>query len=68
MDPRKTLIVIGAALVAAGVFWPWLSRLGLGRLPGDINLDRPGMHLTIPLATCLVISFLLSLLFWIFRK
>jgi hypothetical protein len=68
MDLRRTLIVAGAVLVAAGVFWPWLSRLGLGRLPGDINIERPGTHIYIPIATCLVISVLLSLFFWILRK
>ncbi len=67
-DPRKLLIVVGALLLAAGIFWPWLSRLGLGRLPGDIVIDRPGFHIYIPVATCLLISVVLTLLFWVFRK
>jgi hypothetical protein len=68
MDPRRTLIVIGAVLVAAGVLWPWLGHLGLGRLPGDIVIERPGVHLYIPLVTCVVISVVLTLLFWVLRK
>jgi len=39
MDIRKLLIVVGVLLVAAGLLWPWLSRLGLGRLPGDIAVQ-----------------------------
>ncbi|HEX4156968.1 MAG TPA: DUF2905 domain-containing protein [Rhizomicrobium sp.] len=68
MDVRKALIFAGAALIAAGVAWPWLTRLNLGRLPGDIVIDRPGMHVYFPVVTCLVISLVLTLLFWIFRK
>ena len=68
MELRKALIVIGAMLIGAGVFWPWLRRLGLGQLPGDVNFERPGARIYIPLATCLVISALLSLLFWILKK
>jgi hypothetical protein len=68
MDVRKALIFAGAALIVAGIAWPWLNRLNLGRLPGDIFIDRPGMHIYIPVVTCLVISLVLTLLFWIFRK
>lgn len=66
MDPRRTLIVIGAVLVAAGVLW--LGHPGLGRLPGDIAIERPGVHIYIPIVTCLVISAVLTLLFWVLRK
>jgi membrane protein implicated in regulation of membrane protease activity len=68
MDVRKTLIILGAALIAAGVLWPWLGRLGLGRLPGDIVVNRPGMQFYFPVVTCIVISVILTLLFWLFRK
>jgi hypothetical protein len=67
-DIRKLLIVLGAALVALGILWPWLSRLGLGRLPGDIVIERPGVHVYFPIVTCLLISVVLSLLFWVLRK
>lgn len=69
MDLRRTLIAIGLLLVAAGIFLPpWLARLGLGRLPGDIAITRPGVQIYFPIVTCVVISIVLTLLFWLFRK
>lgn len=54
-------------MLAAGVFWPFLSRY-LGRLPGDIVVRKPGVTFAFPIVTCLVISLLLTLLLWIFRR
>lgn len=68
MDLRRTLIAIGLLLVAAGIFLPWLARLGLGRLPGDIAITRPGVQIYFPIVTCVVVSIVLTLLFWLFRK
>ena len=68
MDLRRLLIVAGIVLVAAGVLWPFLSRLGLGRLPGDMVIQREHFRLYFPIVTCLVISVVLSLLFWLFRR
>ncbi|HEX3430821.1 MAG TPA: DUF2905 domain-containing protein [Rhizomicrobium sp.] len=68
MDVRRVLIVAGIVLVAAGLLWPWLRQLGLGRLPGDIAIHRPGVQIYFPIVTCLVISVVLTLLFWLFRK
>jgi len=68
MDVRKLLIVGGLILVAAGVLWPWLARLGLGRLPGDIAIQRQNFSFYFPVVTCLVISVALTLLFWLLRK
>lgn len=68
MDTRRILIVAGVMLVVAGIAWPWLRALPLGRLPGDIAINRPGLHIYIPIATCVLISVVLTLLFWIFRK
>jgi hypothetical protein len=68
VDIRKTLILLGAVLVAAALFWPWLRQLGLGRLPGDIAINRPGAQIYFPVVTCLVISIVVTLLFWIIRK
>ncbi len=64
---RLLLIVAGAVLVFAGVAWPLLSRY-LGRLPGDIVVKREGWTFAFPLVTCLVISAVLSLLLWLFRR
>jgi hypothetical protein len=68
MDIRKLLIAVGLLLVAAGLLWPWLSRLGLGRLPGDIAIQRQNFSFYFPVVTCLVISAVATLLFWLFRK
>jgi hypothetical protein len=65
---QRLFIVIGIALVLIGVAWPWLSKLPLGRLPGDIVIDRPGMKLFLPLTTMMIVSIVLSLLMWLFRK
>jgi hypothetical protein len=43
-------------------------RTGLGRLPGDIRIENEGTHFYFPLTTCLVISIVLSLLLWLFRR
>jgi hypothetical protein len=65
---QKPLIYIGLLLVVAGLLWPWLTKLPLGRLPGDLQIDRPGFRLYIPLGTMVLISAVLSLLASIFRK
>lgn len=64
----KWLIVAGIILVLLGMAWPWLSRLGLGHLPGDIHIERNGYSFHFPITTGVVVSLVLSLLFWIFRK
>ncbi len=64
---RALLIVIGVLLLAAGVFWPLVSRY-FGRLPGDIVVRKPGFTFAFPIVTCLVLSLLLTLLLWLFRR
>jgi hypothetical protein len=68
MDVSRTLIILGLVLVAAGFLWPFIGKLGLGRLPGDIAIEREGFRLYMPIVTSLVISVVLSLLFWFFRR
>jgi hypothetical protein len=65
---QKTLIVIGLLVTAIGLAWPWLSRLGLGRLPGDISIETEGGGFYFPIATSLVISVVLSLILWFLRR
>ena len=64
----KWLITLGLILVAAGLLWPVMSKLGLGRLPGDIVVQRAGFSLYFPLMTSLVISVVVSIIIWIFRR
>ncbi|NEX94434.1 DUF2905 domain-containing protein [Caulobacter sp. 17J65-9] len=68
MNAPRLLIAIGLALVAAGLLWPWLSRLGLGRLPGDIVIRREGFTLYVPLVTSLLVSLALTVLLWLLRR
>lgn len=64
----RLLIIGGVVLILAGLAWPWLSRLGLGRLPGDIVIQRGQTGFYFPIVTCIIVSVVLSLLFWLFRK
>jgi Protein of unknown function (DUF2905) len=64
----KMLIFAGLALAALGLVWLVGERLGLGRLPGDIIIEREGKRIYIPLMTSLVVSVGLSLLFWLFSR
>jgi hypothetical protein len=65
---QRWLIILGAVLLAAGLLWPWLAKLGLGRLPGDIHIERDGYSFHFPLMTSIIVSLVLTLIFWIFRK
>ncbi len=64
----RVLIVAGIALVVVGLLWPYLGRIGLGRLPGDIVIEREGFRLYIPITTSLLISAVVTLGFWLFRR
>jgi hypothetical protein len=64
----RTLILIGLVLVAAGLLWPLLSRLGLGRLPGDIIIERDNFTLYFPITTMILVSLLLSLVLWFLNR
>jgi Protein of unknown function (DUF2905) len=65
---QRVLIISGILLIAAGLGWRWLSRLPLGRLPGDVNIVRPGFSFHFPIVTCIAISVVLSILIWLFRR
>ncbi|HEX9776744.1 MAG TPA: DUF2905 domain-containing protein [Geopsychrobacteraceae bacterium] len=65
---RKILIVIGLLIVVAGLGWPWLSKIPFGRLPGDIVVDRPNFKLFFPITSMLLVSGLISLILWLFRR
>jgi hypothetical protein len=65
---QRLLITLGIAAVVAGLTWPVLSRLPIGRLPGDIVIERPGFRFYLPLATMVVVSVVLSLLVRLFRR
>jgi hypothetical protein len=60
----RTLIILGIVILVVGLLWPYLSRIGLGRLPGDIVIERENMTFYFPLMTCSLMSVVLSLVFW----
>jgi hypothetical protein len=64
----RFLIVLGLAIVVIGLLWPYLSRIGLGRLPGDIVIERENVTFYFPLMTCLLVSVLLSLVIWVMNR
>jgi len=64
----RTLIIVGLLLVIAGIAWPWLSRLGLFHLPGDIVVERENFHFYFPITTGILISIVISLILWLLHK
>lgn len=65
---QRLLLIIGGCVMALGLLWPWLSKLPLGRLPGDISIEREGFSFYFPLTTGIVISLVITLLLWLFRR
>ena len=68
MPMARFLITLGVILVVAGLAWPLLAKLGLGRLPGDIHIQREGYSFFFPITTGLLISAVISLVLWLLRK
>jgi hypothetical protein len=68
MNASRLLILLGMVLVAIGLLWPVISKLGLGRLPGDIVIRRDHVVFYAPITTCLIISVILSLIVWAFSR
>ena len=64
----RFLIILGFVILVTGLAWPWLSRLGVGRLPGDIVIQRDNFTFYFPLATSLIVSIVLTVLFWLFNR
>ena len=65
---QKALVILGLLLVLIGLAWPWLGKLPFGRLPGDIVVNRENFRVYFPLTTMIIVSILLSLIFWLLRR
>ena len=65
---QRVLIAIGAVLLLVGLLWPWLSKLGLGRLPGDIRIETANGVFYFPITTGVIVSIVLSLIIWFIRR
>jgi uncharacterized membrane protein len=68
VTPGRALVAIGLVLVAAGLAWPLLTRLGLGRLPGDIAIRGEYGGFYFPIVTCILVSLLLSGILWLMGR
>ena len=64
----RTLVILGLVLVMAGLFWPWLQKAGIGRLPGDILVQRDGFSLYLPITTSILVSLAISLVLWLIGR
>jgi ribose/xylose/arabinose/galactoside ABC-type transport system permease subunit len=64
----RILVTLGVILIVVGLAWPWLMKLGLGRLPGDIVIERENFRFYFPVTTMVLISLAVSVIFWLFRK
>ena len=65
---QRFMIIAGTAAILLGLLWPWLARLGFGRLPGDFHVEREGFSFYFPLTTSLVVSIIVTLILWLLRR
>jgi len=65
---RRILITVGLLLLVIGIAWPWLGKLGLGRLPGDIVIQHGNSRFYFPITSCLVVSAAITVAMWLFRR
>jgi hypothetical protein len=65
---NRALVVIGILIVLIGIFWRQISALPFFRLPGDLVFDRPGFKVFFPITTMIVVSVVVSLILWLFRR
>ena len=65
---QKKIILFGAFIILLGILWPYLKKIGLGSLPGDIKIMKENYSFFFPITTCILVSLFLSILFWLFKK
>lgn len=65
---QRILIILGIVLVVVGLSWPWLQKIGLFRFPGDIVIERENFRFYFPLTSMIIISLVISLLLWLFKR
>lgn len=68
MPISRLLVIFGLVLIALGLLWPWIAKLGLGRLPGDIVIEWEDFRFYFPIATSLVVSAVISLVLWLINR
>ena len=65
---QKAVIIAGVLLIIIGILWPWLGKLPIGRLPGDIIINKPGLKVYVPITTMILISIIVSVILWLLKK
>ena len=65
---QKKIILFGVLIILFGILWPYLKKIGLGALPGDIKIMKENYSFFFPITTCILVSVFLSILFWLFKK
>jgi hypothetical protein len=65
---QKAVIIAGVLLIIIGILWPWLGKLPIGRLPGDIIINKPGLKVYVPITTMIIISIIVSAILWLLKK
>jgi len=65
---QRVLIILGIVLLVVGLAWPWLQKIGLFRLPGDIVIERENFRFYFPITSMIILSLVFSLLLWLFRR
>jgi hypothetical protein len=64
----RPLVILGTVFIMAGLLWPWLKRMHLFHLPGDVVIDRPGYKFIFPITTMLIVSAVVSIVAWFIRR
>ena len=64
---QKILIILGIIILALGLLYPYLKKIGLGQLPGDIIYKSDNSTFFFPIVTCIIISVVLTIIFNLFK-
>ena len=64
----RTLVFLGIFFLLAGLLWPWLKHIPLGRLPGDIVIEKENFRFYFPITSSILVSLVISLLLYLFKK
>lgn len=65
---QKILIITGIVILSIGLLWPLITKLPIGKLPGDIMIDKPGLKVFIPVTSMILLSIIVSVILWLIRK
>ncbi|MCK7516404.1 MAG: DUF2905 domain-containing protein [Ignavibacteriales bacterium] len=67
-NTQKILIAAGILILIIGFLWPWIAKLPIGKLPGDIVVDKPNFKFFFPITSMILVSVIISLIIWLIKK